>query len=200
MIKEIRINNKSTIYWLIDNEKEEYYVRITYFNRDIYCKRLDRKHFKIYHEFINERAKYLINEDILNKSYTMILLDNTMYKVMDDDIYFRDLMRILIPVDAMEYEIINTDSIFDLLLDTTLRTGEVFSDTDLVYHNGVFYHNGNKLKDIHDFDRVGIEYNKFDLLQGITKEQLDYLVSDYYSKDFKNYVTSEVNINIDKWY
>ena len=57
-----------------------------------------------------------------------------------------------------------------------------------------------RIGDIRDFDRDGIEYNKFDLLQGITKQQLEYLVSDYHSRDFTNYITSEVNICIDRWY
>lgn len=200
MIKEIKINNKSTIRWDIDEEKEIYHVTVTYFNKCIYCKKLDKKHFNIYYHFINERVRYLINEDILNKEYTMILLDNTMYKVMDLNVHFKELMRILVPVDAVFYNVMGTEVIYDLVLDATIRTGEVFDDTDLVYHNGIFYHNGNLLKTIHDFDRDGIEYEKYDLMYGITKEQLDYLVSDYYSKDFTNYITSEVNLKIDKWY
>ena len=200
MIKEIKINNKSTIHWNVDEEKEEYCVIVTYFNREIYHKRLDKKHFNIYYHFINERIKYLINGDILNKEYVMILLDNTMYKVLDINANFKDLMRVLVPVDALSYNVIGEDKFFDLVLDTTLRTGEIFSETDLVYHNGAFYNNGKRIKDIHDFDRDGIDYEKYDLLQGITKEQLEYLVSDYYSKDFTKYITSEVSINIDRWY
>ena len=200
MVKEIKINNKSTIYWNINEEIEEYYVRVTYFNIDIYRKKLDKKHFNIYYHFINERVKYLIDEDILNKEYTMILLDETMYKVIDCNENFKKLMRVLVPVDAIFYDTVETENIFDLVMSTTLRTGEVFGETDLVYHNGVFYNNGNIIKTIHDFDRDGIEYNKYDLMNGITKEQLDYLVSDYYSRDFTNYITSDVNLIIDKWY
>ena len=92
------------------------------------------------------------------------------------------------------------DNMVDLVLDATLRTGEIFEETDLVFHNGVFYNDGNVVKTVYDLETSGVEYNLFDLMQGITREQLNYLVWDYYSKDFQRYITKDVYLNIDRWY
>lgn len=197
-MEKIRINRKSYIEWFYNKELNHYRVTAKIYNREIYNKVLDEKHYKIFHNFINERIKYLIGEEIIDKEYVMILLDNTMYKVVDS-FHFMELMRFMIPVDSIEeYHI--KDNIFDIVLDCSLRTGEVFGETDLVFHNGAFYNNGKRIKDIRDFDRVGIEYNEWDLMNGITKEQLDFIVSDYYSRDFERYITKDISINIDKWY
>lgn len=198
VIIKITVNKHTTIYWYRE-KYDQYRVRVLLYNREIYNKVLDEKHYKIYFHFINERITFLSEMNILDKDYLMILLDGTMYKVLDACCHFKNLLRLLVPIGGIEYDDVR-DHLFDLVLDATLRTGEAFGETDLVYHNGVFYNNGNKLKDIKDFERDGIEYEKFDLLHGITNEQLEYLVADYYSRDFTNYITSEVNLKIDKWY
>lgn len=196
MIEEVRINRQSVICWY--KEDDEYRVVVKVYNREIYNKKLDRKHYEIYHHYINERVKYLIGEGILNKDYSMILLDGTMYKVIDD-FHFMELSRFLVPVGGLEM-IDYKDNMVDLVLDATLRTGEIFEETDLVFHNGVFYNNGNIVKTIYDLKTSGVEYSLFDLMQGITREQLNYLVWDYYSKDFQRYITKDVCLNIDRWY
>ena len=197
-IEKIRINRSAFIEWFYNDTKDEYGVLVKKYNREIYNKVLDKKHYEIYHNYINERVKYLVGEEILNYEYTMILLDNTMYKVLDR-FHFMDLMKILTPVNSIDIYTIQ-DNLFDLVLDATLKTGEVYKETDLVFHNGVFYNNGNRIKAISDFERDGIDFEVWDLMNGITKEQLDYLVHDYYSRDFERYITKDVCLNIDRWY
>ena len=197
-IEKIRINRSAFIEWFYNDTKDEYGVLVKKYNREIYNKVLDKKHYEIYHNYINERVKYLVGEEILNYEYTMILLDNTMYKVLDR-FHFMDLMKILTPVNSIDIYTIQ-DNLFDLVLDATLKTGEVYKETDLVFHNGVFYNNGNRVKAISDFERDGIDFEVWDLMNGITKEQLDYLVHDYYSRDFERYITKDVCLNIDRWY
>jgi hypothetical protein len=197
--ENIRINRTAYIEWLYDREFEQFKVIARKYNRDIYVKKLDEKHYKIYRSYINERLKYLIGEEILDKDYSMILLDNTMYKVLDH-FHFMELVRVLTPVDSIEFDDIR-EGFFDIVLDATLRTGEVFGETDLVFHNGIFYNDGNIVKTIRDFKRDGIEYEQWDLLNGLTKEQLRYLLDDYEYRGFvKKYVTKDVNLNIDRWY
>ena len=70
--KEI-INRKLSIEWFYDIESNQYRVIAKVYNREIYNKVLDKKHYEIYHKYINERIKYLIDEGILNKEYDMIL-------------------------------------------------------------------------------------------------------------------------------
>lgn len=197
--EHIRINRSAYIEWLYDREFEQFKVIARKYNREIYVKKLDQKHYKIYRSYINERLKYLIGEEILDKEYSMILLDNTMYKVLDH-FHFMELVRVLTPVDSIEFDDIR-EGFFDIVLDATLRTGEVFGETDLVFHNGIFYNDGNIVKTIRDFKRDGIEYEQWDLLNGLTKEQLGYLLDDYEYRGFvTNYVTKDVNLNIDRWY
>lgn len=196
MIEEVRINRSSVIRWY--KEDDEYRVVVKVYNREIYNKKLDRKHYEIYHHYINERVKYLIGEGILDREYSMILLDGTMHKVVDN-FHFMELSRFLVPVGGLEM-IEYKDNMVDLVLDATLRTGEIFEETDLVFHNGVFYNDGNVVKTVYDLETSGVEYNLFDLMQGITREQLNYLVWDYYSKDFQRYITKDVCLNIDRWY
>ena len=198
LIEKIKITRSSTIYWYAE-ENDQYRVRVTIYNREVYNKVLDEKHYKIYRHFINERVNYLIEGDILYKDYNMILIDNTMYQVIDLTSHFKEMLRMLIPVEG-EYYYNVSENIFDLVLDCTLRTGEVFDDQDLVFHNGVFYSSGNVICSIRDFDRVGIDYEPFDLLHGLTMEQSDYLFQACYFKldviKIKNYVTNSVNIKI----
>lgn len=197
--ENIRINRTAYIEWLYDREFDQFKVIARKYNREIYVKKLDEKHYKIYRSYINERLKYLIGEGILNKDYSMILLDNTMYKVLDH-FHFMELVRVLTPVDSIEFDDIR-EGFFDIVLDATLRTGEVFGEADLVFHNGIFYNDGNIVKTIRDFKRDGIEYEQWDLLNGLTKEQLGYLLDDYEYRGFvKKYVTKDVNLNIDRWY
>ena len=82
LIEKIKITRSSTIYWYAE-ENEQYRVRVMVYNREVYNKVLDEKHYKIYRHFINERVNYLIEGDILYKDYDMILIDNTMYQVFD---------------------------------------------------------------------------------------------------------------------
>lgn len=198
LIEKIKITRSSTIYWYTE-ENNQYRVRVTIYNREVYNKVLDEKHYKIYRYFINERINYLIKGDILYKDYNMILIDNTMYQVIDLTSHFKEMLRMLVPVEG-EYYYNVSENIFDLVLDSTLRTGEVFDDQDLVFHNGVFYSSGNVICSIRDFDRVGIDYEPFDLLHGLTMEQNDYLFQACYFKldviKIKNYVTNSVNIKI----
>lgn len=198
LIEKIKITRSSTIYWYAE-ENEQYRVRVMVYNREVYNKVLDEKHYKIYRHFINERVNYLIEGDILYKDYDMILIDNTMYQVIDLTSHFKEMLRMLIPVEG-EYYYNVSENIFDLVLDCTLRTGEVFDDQDLVFHNGVFYSSGQVICSIRDFDRVGIDYEPFDLLHGLTMEQSDYLFQACYFKldviKIKNYVTNSVNIKI----
>lgn len=198
LIEKIKVNRCSTIYWYAE-ENNQYRVRVTIYNREIYNKILDEKHYEIYRYFINERVKYLIDEDILYKDYNMILIDNTMYQVIDRTFHFKEMLRVLIPVEGEYYYNVN-DNLFDLILGCTLRTGEVFDEYDLVFHNGVFYSSGQVICSIRDFDRVGIDYEPFDLLYGLTMEQSDYLFQACYFKldviKIKNYVTNSVNIKI----
>ena len=199
MIEEL-VNKNLNIKWFYEQETNEYIVIAHVFNREVYRKRLDRKHYEIYHYYINERINYLLGEGILNKEYDMILIDNTMYRVLDH-FHFMELSRFITPVDSHEgYEF--KENIFDLVLDATIRTGEIFDETDLVYHNGNFYNKGINIGSIKDFDRDGIEYEPYDLLNGLTEEQIDYLFYKmYYMLDctrVKNYVTKNVNIKIDR--
>ena len=200
MIEEIRINRGSVIRWFYNDEYDAYTVVVNVYNREVYRKHLDRKHYNIYHNYINERVKYLIGEGILNKEYSMILLDNTMYKVLDH-FHFMELVRFLVPVDGLE-EYKCEDNLFDIVLDATVRTGEIFDETDLVYHNGLFYYDCKVLGSIRDFNRDGIEYEIYDLLNGLTNEQKEYLFYKiYYNNEYnkvKNYVTKNVKIKIDR--
>lgn len=198
LIEKIKVTRSSTIYWYTE-ENNQYRVRVTIYNMEVYNRVLDEKHYEIYRYFINERVKYLIDGDILYKDYNMILIDNTMYQVIDQTSHFKEMLRILIPVEG-EYYYNVSDNIFDLVLGCTLRTGEVFDEHDLVFHNGVFYNSGQVICSIRDFDRVGIDYEPFDLLHGLTMEQSDYLFQACYFKldviKIKNYVTNSVNIKI----
>jgi hypothetical protein len=200
MIEEIRINRSSVIRWFYNEEHDFYIVDVNVYNRNIYHKHLDKKHYNIFHNYINERIKYLIGEGILHKNYTMILLDNTMYKVIDH-FHFMELMRYIVPVDGLERDKLE-DNLFDLVLDATLRTGEIFDDNDLVYHNGMFYYKGSRILDINDFKRDGIEYEEYDLLHGLNEEQMDYInYTLYYLKEYNSieyYVTEEVKLKIDR--
>ena len=200
MIEEIRINRSSVIRWFYNDEYDAYTVVVNVYNREVYRKHLDRKHYNIYHNYLNERVKYLIGEGILNKEYSMILLDNTMYKVLDH-FHFMELVRFLVPVDGLE-EYKCEDNLFDIVLDATVRTGEIFDETDLVYHNGLFYYDCKVLGSIRDFKRDGIEYEIYDLMNGLTEEQKEYLFYKiYYNNEYnkvKNYVTKNVKIKIDR--
>ena len=200
MIEEIRVNRSSVIKWFYNNEYDVYTVVVNVYNREIYRKNLDSKHYNIYHNYINERVKYLIGEGIMNKDYSMILLDNTMYKVLDH-FHFMELVRFLVPVDGIE-EYKNEDNLFDIVLDATVRTGEIFDETDLVYHNGLFYYDCKVLGSIRDFKRDGIDYEIYDLLNGLNEEQKEYLFYKIYDNNeynkVKNYVTKNVKIKIDR--
>ena len=200
MIEEIRVNRSSVIKWFYNNEYDVYTVVVNVYNREIYRKNLDSKHYNIYHNYINERVKYLIGEGIMNKDYSMILLDNTMYKVLDH-FHFMELVRFLVPVDGLE-EYKNEDNLFDIVLDATVRTGEIFDETDLVYHNGLFYYDCKVLGSIRDFKRDGIDYEIYDLLNGLNEEQKEYLFYKIYDNNeynkVKNYVTKNVKIKIDR--
>lgn len=191
-----KINKCTTIYWYKE-QYEQFRVIVMLYNREVYNKVLDLKHYRIYHNYISERVKYLLNENILKKDYSMILLDNTMYRVIDNDAHFKTLLRVLIPVEGVYYYNIQ-DNLFDLVLDSTLRTGEVFDKYDLVYHNGVFYNDGNRLLSIRDFEREGIEYNEEDLLYGLNEEQISFLKVPYIK--FKRYITEKVDIYIESLY
>lgn len=199
LLERIGVNRNTTIFWYNDKPTGEYLVKVMLYNREVYYKKLDKKHFNIYYNYINERVKYLFDEDILIKDYSMILIDGIMYKTIDNGFsHFKELKRALVPVGAIKD--FSDGERFDLILDCTLRTGEVFDATDLVYHNGVFYNNGNIIATIRDFDAIGVEYEEYDLLNGINEEQLKCLVSNYYSVDFTRYITKDVAINIDRWY
>lgn len=198
MFYKEKINKYTTIYWYKE-DYEQFRVRVVVYNREIYNKVLDSKHYKIYNNYILERVKYLIDEDILYKDYSMILLDNTMYTVIDRTAHFKDLVRVLIPVEGVYYYDIS-ENIFDLVLDSTLRTGEIYDEHDLVYHNGVFYNDGNRLLSIRDFERDGIEYEEQDLLYGLNSEQLEYILFDY--NKIERYITEKINVRIEtdiKW-
>ena len=193
--KEV-INKCTTLYWYKE-PNDQFRVKVMLYNREVYNKVLDLKHYRIYHNYINERVKYLLDENILKKEYSMILLDNTMYSVIDTDAHFKTMIRVLVPVEGVYYYNIQ-DNLFDLVLDSTLRTGEVYDKYDLVYHNGVFYNNGNRIMSIRDFEREGIEYNEEDLLYGIEEEQLEFLKVPYIR--FKRYVTEKVDMYIEGLY
>ena len=193
--KEV-INKCTTLYWYKE-PNDQFRVKVMLYNREVYNKVLDLKHYRIYHNYISERVKYLLGENILKKDYSMILLDNTMYSVIDTDVHFKTMLRVLVPVEGVYYYNIQ-DNLFDLVLDSTLRTGEVYDKYDLVYHNGVFYNNGNRIMSIRDFEREGIEYNEEDLLYGIEKEQLEFLKVPYIR--FKRYVTEKVDMYIEGLY
>ena len=202
LIIKIKVSKNVTIYWYKE-ENDNYRVRVLLYNREIYNKVLDNKHYKIYYEYINERIKYLTEGNILYKDYTMILLDNTMYQVIDNTSHFKELNRILIPVEG-EYYYNISDNIFDLVLDCTLRTGEVFDEYDLVFHNGLFYNSGNVICSIRDFEYEYIDYEVFDLMHGLNKEQFEFIKSKIievigYNK-VKRYITHDVAIVIDRWY
>lgn len=198
--KEI-INKKLSIEWFYDIESNQYRVVAKVYNREIYNKILDKKHYEIYHNYINERIKYLINEGILNKEYDMILLDNTMYRVIDGTSHFMTLLRALIPAGECEYWVLQ-DYLFDLVLDSTLRTGEVFDKHDLVYHNGVFYNQGMQLCSVYDFALEDIEFEPYDLLNGINEEQLDFIFMKIFEildcNYITHYVTDKVRVKIDR--
>ena len=193
--KEV-INKCTTLYWYKE-PNDQFRVKVMLYNREVYNKVLDLKHYRIYHNYINERVKYLLDENILKKEYSMILLDNTMYSVIDTDAHFKTMIRVLVPVEGVYYYDIQYN-LFDLVLDSTLRTGEVYDKYDLVYHNGVFYNNGNRIMSIRDFEREGIEYNEEDLLYGIEEEQLKALKVPYIK--FKRYVTEKVDLYIEGLY
>jgi hypothetical protein len=202
LIEKIKITRSSTIYWYAE-ENEQYRVRVMVYNREVYNKVLDKKHYKIYRHFINERVNYLIEGDILYKDYNMILIDNTMYQVIDLTSHFKEMLRMLIPVEG-EYYYNVSENIFDLVLDCTLRTGEVFDDQDLVFHNGVFYSSGNVICSIRDFERDGIDYEVHDLIYGFNQEQLDYLnmkvIEVLGFNKISRYISHEIIINIDRCY
>jgi hypothetical protein len=202
LIEKIKITRSSTIYWYTE-ENNQYRVRVTIYNREVYNKVLDEKHYKIYRHFINERVNYLIEGDILYKDYNMILIDNTMYQVIDLSSHFKEMLRMLIPVEG-EYYYNVSENIFDLVLDCTLRTGEIFDDQDLVFHNGVFYSSGNVICSIRDFERDGIDYEIHDLIYGLNQEQLDYLnmkvIEVLGFNKISRYISREIIINIDRCY
>lgn len=197
LLEKIKINRFTSIYWYCNGDADEYQVKVMLYNREVYNKRLDKKHFLIYYNFINERVKFLIKGEILHKEYSMILLDGMMYRTLDNGFsHFKEFTRILEPIGDDIYD--DIPKRFDLIIDSTLRTGEVYDKEDLVYHNGVFYHDGNIIGSIKDFERDGVEYEKFDLLQGINEEQLKYL-GVYNKKFIKNYATRDTYVNIDRW-
>lgn len=200
MIEKIRVTRSSTIYWYTE-ENNQYRVRVTIYNREVYNKVLDEKHYKIYHHYINERVKYLIDEDILYKDYSMILIDNTMYESLDRSAHFKEFTRLIIPIEGEYYCNLN-DTVFDLVLDCTLRTGEIYDDFDLVYHHGIFYNSRHVICSIRDFERDGIEFDGDDLMLGLTSEQLEYLMERVtevvgYNK-VHQYITHEIILNIDR--
>ena len=55
--KEI-IDKKLSIEWFYDIDSNQYRVVAKVYNREIYNKVLDKKHYEIYHNYINERIKY----------------------------------------------------------------------------------------------------------------------------------------------
>ena len=202
LIEKIKVTRSSTIYWYTE-ENNQYRVRVTIYNREVYNRVLDEKHYEIYRYFINERVKYLIDGDILYKDYNMILIDNTMYQVIDQTSHFKEMLRMLIPVEG-EYYCNVSDNLFDLILGCTLRTGEVFDEHDLVLHNGIFYSSGQVICSIRDFERDGIDYEMFDLIYGFNQEQIEYLNSKVievlkYNK-IERYITHEIVMNIDRCY
>lgn len=197
LIEKISINRQVSVYWYKHINSDEYQVIIMLYNREIYNMKLDRHNYSIYYKYINERVKFLVNGEILNKEYSMILIDGVMYKTLDNGFsHFKELIRNLVPIGDSSY----TDRRyrFDLVMDCTLRAGEVFDKEDLVYHNGIFYYNGDVVSTIRDFERDGIEFEDYDLLQGITEEHLKYLGL-YNKLIVKNYITRDTIIKIDRW-
>lgn len=196
--EKIRINRGTYIEWLYNREFDQFKVVVRRYNREIYVKKLDEKHYKIYRSYINERIKYLIGENIIDREYSMILLDNTMYKVLDN-FHFMELIRFLVPVDGLE-EFEFKNNLFDIVLDATMRTGEIFDETDLVFHNGIFYIDGKNICSVKEFDRVGIEYEQYDLMNGLNEEQGEYIFHKMYIElDYikvKNYITKDTKIKL----
>lgn len=121
LIERIAVSRATVIFWYNNEKTEEYLVKVMVYNREVYYKKLDRKYFNVYYNYINERVKYLFDGDILHKEYTMILLDGTMYKTIDNGFsHFKELTRVLIPVGAIDD--FDERTRFDLVIDCTLRT------------------------------------------------------------------------------
>ena len=57
MRNKIVVDNNTVIYWYHEEDTDEYRVVVINHNREIYNKKLDGKHYKIYYHFINERVK-----------------------------------------------------------------------------------------------------------------------------------------------
>ena len=197
-IEKIKIDRTAFIEWFYNDSKDEYGVCVKKYNRTIYNKVLDKKHYNIYHNFINERVKFLIKGEVFSHEYCMILLDNTLYNVLDK-FHFMELHRFLVPVDSLE-EYRTEDNLFDIVLDATVRTGEIFDETDLLFHHGRFYNNQKQICSIYDFTRDGIEFEYYDLLNGLNGEQLNYILDRIYYSDscnyIVNYVTKDVKLKI----
>lgn len=197
-IEKVKIDRTAFIEWFYNDSMDEYGVMVKKYNREIYNKVLDKRHYNIYHNYVNERVEYLIRNEIFSHEYCMILLDNTLYNVLDR-FHFMDLQRLLVPVDGLE-EYQFKDNVFDIVLDATIRTGEIFDKTDLVFHQGRFYNNQKQICSINDFKREGIEFEYYDLLNGLNDEQLGYIMYRvYYALDcnyIKNYVTKDVKLKI----
>lgn len=200
ILDEIKVNRYTTITWFKE-PNEHFRVQAMLFNREIYNRVLDKKYYNIYCNFINERIRYLVEGEILNKEYIMILLDGTMYQVIDETSHFKELLRVLIPVNGEYYYDIE-NHLFDLVLDCTLSTGEVFDEYDLAYHNGLFYNNGYVVGDIREFEREGICYEPYDLLNGLNDEQMNFLIKRTVDIvgfcKINRYVTSNIIVNIDR--
>lgn len=203
LIEHVQIDRRTVLEWYYSASYNQYKVQVRLYNREVYTKVLDSKHYKIYHNYINERVRYLMDADVLNKEYSMILLDNTMYEVIDKTAHFKEFVRILIPVEGEYYYDIE-NNIFDLVLDCTIRTGEVFDEHDLVFHNGLFYLDGKVISSIREFEHDDICYEVFDLMHGLNEEQIEYLKEQAihtlgYNK-IEKYVTKKVSLNIDRCY
>ena len=59
LIEKIKVTRSSTIYWYTE-ENNQYRVRVTIYNREVYNKVLDEKHYEIYRYFINENTIFQI--------------------------------------------------------------------------------------------------------------------------------------------
>lgn len=205
LVEKIKVDKTMYFEFHRAENSSDYIIRGYVYNRQIYGRRFDRRFFNAYKEFIKQRLIYISELQMYSYDYTMIEIGKRMYKRVDPFSHFMELRQCLVPAD---YEIDDDYIEFDLLTDCGMSDGIIYPDCALVFKFGNFYHKGNKLASLEEVlenviygdDDETVEVTAEDLKYGIPKNVLKYLTVNYYSPDFKLYITDYCTTNIDKWY
>ena len=182
-----KIDIDKRLYIIFDDSIEEnkFIIYIFYRNNKIYYNEIIKDEISK-NELIN-RVSILLKEngrlDLLSNPI-MLMKDSIMYKITNRDrlYYEKNLIVDIINIDNDEEDTI------DLITNNLFYFTFFIEEDELVFINGNFYHNGNKMP----LNKISCRIN--------TPEEsyLNLVVNNSIDSHIENYVEKEYNINIRK--